>query len=334
MWASPWARISSRCRDGERPGRRRRTATSQPRPRDVGAAAPDSPGKCIAARPSDRALRPPAGRHRPGRGTDGQAAFRPGAGCLGRAADRWPRDRHRRRGWWARRLDDRCRITRAARDRRRRVGDQCVDEDHRRRGEPRSGRSYDLRPAARPRPAHPGPGPATPRQRRDGPAHRHQDHAAASGPPPPDPDRGDRRARCPDRATVATAAPQLLNLFGVGPDTAGQLLTTAGDNPNACSPKPTSRTCGVAPIPASSARRPGPLAQHLRRPDPQPGRDRPHRRPRRVVHSVPVPRTLALCLVVILASHAVSAAPRASRSSTSPSQPSRRPRWRDRPSLC
>lgn len=51
------------------------------------------------------------------------------------------------------------------------------------------------------------------------------------------------------------AAPELLALFGVGPDTAGQLLTTAGDNPHRLrSEAAFAHLTGVAPIPASSGR--------------------------------------------------------------------------------
>jgi hypothetical protein len=46
---------------------------------------------------------------------------------------------------------------------------------------------------------------------------------------------------------VASLAPTLLALPGVGIDTAGQLLVTAGDNPNGCAPKPPSRTCAAPP---------------------------------------------------------------------------------------
>lgn len=54
---------------------------------------------------------------------------------------------------------------------------------------------------------------------------------------------------------VARAAPQLLALFGVGPETAGQLLTSAGDNPERMrSEGAFAHLAGVAPIPASSGR--------------------------------------------------------------------------------
>ncbi|WP_222866049.1 IS110 family transposase [Micromonospora sp. AP08] len=50
-------------------------------------------------------------------------------------------------------------------------------------------------------------------------------------------------------------APDLVALPGVGIDTAGQLLVTAGDNPHRLrSEAAFARLCGVAPIPASSGR--------------------------------------------------------------------------------
>jgi transposase len=54
---------------------------------------------------------------------------------------------------------------------------------------------------------------------------------------------------------VKQAAPQLLELFGVGPETAGQLLASAGDNPQRMrSEGAFAHLAGVAPIPASSGR--------------------------------------------------------------------------------
>jgi transposase len=54
---------------------------------------------------------------------------------------------------------------------------------------------------------------------------------------------------------VADAAPNLLACFGVGTDVAGQLLVTAGDNPERLhSEAAFAQLCGVAPIPASSGR--------------------------------------------------------------------------------
>ena len=55
------------------------------------------------------------------------------------------------------------------------------------------------------------------------------------------------------RALTTHAAPRTLARFGVGPDTAAQLLTTAGDNPHRLSsPAAFAHLCGTAPIHASS----------------------------------------------------------------------------------
>jgi transposase len=57
------------------------------------------------------------------------------------------------------------------------------------------------------------------------------------------------------QALVASVAPTLLALAGVGVDTAGQLLVTAGDNPQRLrSEAAFAHLCGAAPIPASSGR--------------------------------------------------------------------------------
>jgi transposase len=57
------------------------------------------------------------------------------------------------------------------------------------------------------------------------------------------------------QALVGAAAPTLLALPGVGVDTAGQLLVTAGDNPQRLrSEAAFAHLCGTAPIPASSGR--------------------------------------------------------------------------------
>jgi transposase len=54
---------------------------------------------------------------------------------------------------------------------------------------------------------------------------------------------------------VETINPRLLAVFGVGPDTAGQLLVTAGENPaRITSEAAFAMLCGVAPLPASSGR--------------------------------------------------------------------------------
>jgi transposase len=52
---------------------------------------------------------------------------------------------------------------------------------------------------------------------------------------------------------VTTTAPTLTGIYGVGVDTAGQLLVTAGDNPDRLhSEAALARLLGIAPIPASS----------------------------------------------------------------------------------
>ena len=54
---------------------------------------------------------------------------------------------------------------------------------------------------------------------------------------------------------VTAAASRLVALLGVGPDVAGQLLVTAGDNPDRLhSEAAFAHLCGVAPLPASSGR--------------------------------------------------------------------------------
>ncbi len=58
------------------------------------------------------------------------------------------------------------------------------------------------------------------------------------------------------KPVVAKTAPTLSALMGVGPEVAGQLLTTAGDNPERLrSEAALAHLCGVAPIPASSGRK-------------------------------------------------------------------------------
>jgi len=54
---------------------------------------------------------------------------------------------------------------------------------------------------------------------------------------------------------VADVAPNLLSLRGVGPEVAGQLLTSAGDNPDRITSEAAfAHLCGAAPVPASSGR--------------------------------------------------------------------------------
>ncbi|MEU6583641.1 IS110 family transposase [Nocardia sp. NPDC046763] len=57
------------------------------------------------------------------------------------------------------------------------------------------------------------------------------------------------------KTLVTQINPALLELPGVGPDTAGQLLVTAGDNPGRIrSEAAFAKLTGTAPIPASSGR--------------------------------------------------------------------------------
>ncbi|MFI8089125.1 transposase [Streptomyces sp. NPDC086080] len=71
---------------------------------------------------------------------------------------------------------------------------------------------------------------------------------AADRPPPPGPGRRDRPAG-------QAGGPTLLELFGVGPETSGQRLASAGDNPEHMRSEGVfTHLAGVAPIPASSGR--------------------------------------------------------------------------------
>ena len=57
------------------------------------------------------------------------------------------------------------------------------------------------------------------------------------------------------RPAVATVAPTTAGLFGAGPDVAGQLLVTAGDNPERLrSEAALAHLAGISPLPASSGR--------------------------------------------------------------------------------
>jgi transposase len=57
---------------------------------------------------------------------------------------------------------------------------------------------------------------------------------------------------------VAKAAPRLVGRMGVGTDVAGQLLVTAGDNPDRLQDEAAfAHLCGVAPLPANSGRTTG-----------------------------------------------------------------------------
>jgi len=54
---------------------------------------------------------------------------------------------------------------------------------------------------------------------------------------------------------LSATAPSLLELYGVGPDTAASLLVTAGDNPERISSERSwAHLCGVTPLPASSGK--------------------------------------------------------------------------------
>jgi hypothetical protein len=83
---------------------------------------------------------------------------------------------------------------------------------------------------------------------------------ARAGPPPPAAVGGDRRARRHDRPAGYRDQPHpdwptLIGLSGVGTDVAGQLLVTAGDNPQRLrSEAAFAMLCGAAPLPASSGR--------------------------------------------------------------------------------
>ena len=57
-------------------------------------------------------------------------------------------------------------------------------------------------------------------------------------------------------ALLVAAVPELLDLFGVGPDTAAALVMAAGDNPERLhSEAAWAHLCGVSPIPTGPARR-------------------------------------------------------------------------------
>jgi transposase len=57
------------------------------------------------------------------------------------------------------------------------------------------------------------------------------------------------------RPLLQQACPQLLAIHGVGPETAAQLLTTVGDNPDRLGSEAAfAALCGVAPVPASSGK--------------------------------------------------------------------------------
>ena len=82
--------------------------------------------------------------------------------------------------------------------------------------------------------------------------------ARAAQPRPPDPsrDRGSRRAQREILAHVRALAPRLLDEPGVGPIVAAQLIVSWSHHGRVRSEAAFARLAGVAPIPASAARRP------------------------------------------------------------------------------
>jgi transposase-like protein len=64
-------------------------------------------------------------------------------------------------------------------------------------------------------------------------------------------------------ALLVATVPELLERFGVGPDTAAALVITAGDNPERLrSEAAWAHLCGVAPIPAGSGKTNGRVRHH------------------------------------------------------------------------
>jgi transposase len=62
---------------------------------------------------------------------------------------------------------------------------------------------------------------------------------------------------------LLATAPDLMGLFGVGPDTAASLLVAAGDNPERLhSEAAWAHLCGVSPVPADSGKNAGHLRRH------------------------------------------------------------------------
>jgi transposase len=65
------------------------------------------------------------------------------------------------------------------------------------------------------------------------------------------------------QSLLEATAPDLLGLFGVGPDTAATLLVAAGDNPGRLhSEAAWAHLCGVSPVPADSGKRAGHFRRH------------------------------------------------------------------------
>lgn len=73
---------------------------------------------------------------------------------------------------------------------------------------------------------------------------------------PPGPSHNAARYPCQHlRDLIEHTCPGLLDLHGIGPETAAQLLTTLGDNPDRIRTEAAfAALCGVAPIPASSGK--------------------------------------------------------------------------------
>ena len=92
----------------------------------------------------------------------------------------------------------------------------------------------------------------------------HQGVAVVVG--PSGPSAGSQRSPSSRRRSsrsLAATAPDLLGLFGVGPDTAATLLVAAGDNPERLhSEAAWAHLCGVSPIPADSGKNAGHLRRH------------------------------------------------------------------------
>jgi transposase len=65
------------------------------------------------------------------------------------------------------------------------------------------------------------------------------------------------------QALLVTTVPELLDVFGVGPDTAAALVMAAGDNPERLhSEGAWAHLCGVAPVPAGSGKTSGRVKAH------------------------------------------------------------------------
>ena len=110
-------------------------------------------------------------------------------------------------------------------------------------------------PAAPPRDRRP---PGAGRRARADAHRRRQDRPARPRPPLEDTRRRDQDPQQQIEALVTAAAPELVELHGVGVEIAGQFLVTAGDNPERIRNEAAfAKLCGVAPQPASSGRTTG-----------------------------------------------------------------------------